>query len=317
MKNLLFLLLLAMGCSTMIVKAQTDRNLSATTDNNAIPSMAGESYETADDDTKPKKESYRPESPDEQAGKPLVIDGIYERTIGKERKILPYEDIREADVFWQKRIWRMIDTRQKMNEIFVTPTAPFIKILLDVAQKHEDAYIFSDEDFTVQTKMSEVQQTLGSIDTIRVIDPETYEETIEVVTNEFNWEAVQSYRLKEDWVFDEESSRMIVRILGIAPIMDVIDDNGNYRGQRAMFWAYYPSFRQYLVTKETFNRQNDGIRLTWEDVLEARMFSSFIVKESNIQDRRIKDYATGRDALIESERIRNELFEREHNLWSY
>lgn len=316
MKNLLFLLLLTIGCSTIVVKAQTDRNLSATTDNITTP-IAGESYETADDDTKPKKESYRPESPEEQAGKPLVIDGIYERKIASQRKILPYEDIREADVFWQKRIWRLIDTRQKMNQVFVTPTNPFINVLLDITKQHDDALLFTDEEFTAQTNINEVEQTLGSIDTIMVIDPVTYEEKMEIVSNEFNWEAVQSYRLKEDWVFDEESSRMIVRILGIAPIMDVIDDNGNYRGQRAMFWAYYPSFRQYLVTKETFNRQNDGVRLTWEDLLEARMFSSFIVKESNIQDRRIKDYATGRDALIESERIKHELFEKEHNLWSY
>lgn len=315
MKNFLFLLLLAIGCSTMIVSAQTDKSTIAT-NNNTITPIVGESYETADD-TKPKKESYRPEAPEEQAGKPLVIDGIYERTIAKERKILAYEDIREADVFWQKRIWRLIDTRQKMNQIFVTPSAPFIDILLDITKKHNDAYIFTDEDFTTPTNINEVEQTLGGVDTIMVIDPVTYEETMQVVTNQFDWTSVQAYRLKEDWVFDEESSRMIVRILGIAPIMDVIDDNGNYRGQRSMFWAYYPSFRKYLVTRETFNRQNDGVRLTWEDVLEARMFSSFIVKESNIQDRRIQDYSTGRDALMESERIKNELFEMEHNLWSY
>ncbi len=315
MKNVLFLLLLSMCCWTTIAEAQTNPNLTATI--NAGEPISGESYETVDDDTKPKKESYRPESPEKQAGQPKVIDGIYERTIAKERKILPYEDIREADVFWQKRIWRLIDTRQKMNEIFVAPNAPFIKILLDIVKNQEDAYIFTDEDFASPTNIQEVEQTLGSIDTIMVVDPVTHKEEMQVVTNEFNWEAVQSYRLKEDWVFDEESSRMIVRILGIAPIMDVIDDNGNYRGQRAMFWAYYPSFRKYLVKHETFNRQNDGVRLTWEDVLEARMFASFIVKESNIQDKRIKDYATGRDALMESERIKHELFEKEHNLWSY
>ncbi|MGB0932131.1 MAG: hypothetical protein ACPGVB_15210, partial [Chitinophagales bacterium] len=81
--------------------------------------------------------------------------------------------------------------------------------------------------------------------------------------------------------------------------------------------AYYPSFRKYLVNIKTFNRKNDGVRLTWDDILEARMFASNIIKESNIFDRRIKDYAVGKDALMEAERIHRELFEKEHNLWSY
>lgn len=248
---------------------------------------------------------------------PIVRDGIYDKISVKEKKILAYDDIREADVFWQKRIWRVIDTQQKMNLPFIYPEQPFIQVLLEIINKNPDARMFLDDSFTTITTQQDMDQRLNSVDTIFVIDPVTYEEKQEVVRNEFNWTAVKQFRLKEDWVFDEESSTMVTRILGLAPIRDVIDDNGNYRGQEAMFWIYYPEFRKYFINYETFNPQNDAMRLTWDDIFEMRFFASYIMKESNIQDRRIKDYATGRDALIESERVKMELFEKEHNLWSY
>jgi hypothetical protein len=51
--------------------------------------------------------------------------------------------------------------------------------------------------------------------------------------------------------------------------------------------------------------------------MESRMFSSYVIKESNVFDRRISEYASGIDALMESERVRNEIFEKEHDMWSY
>jgi len=47
------------------------------------------------------------------------------------------------------------------------------------------------------------------------------------------------------------------------------------------------------------------------------MFSSYIYKESNVYDRRISEYVTGIDALFEADRIKNEMFNYEQNLWEY
>jgi gliding motility associated protien GldN len=84
-----------------------------------------------------------------------------------------------------------------------------------------------------------------------------------------------------------------------------------------IFWAHYPSLRNQLVKQEVFNPRNDAIRFTWDDLFEMRMFSSYIYKESNVFDRRIQDYATGVDALRESDRIKQDIFNFEHDLWSY
>ena len=46
------------------------------------------------------------------------MDMIYKRQHIKEKKPIPYEPIREADIMWSKLVWRMIDLREKMNQPF-------------------------------------------------------------------------------------------------------------------------------------------------------------------------------------------------------
>jgi len=248
---------------------------------------------------------------------PLVQDGAYEKVRLKERQVLAYDHIREADVLWSKRVWRVIDTREKMNLTFSYPEQPFVGILLDIISKSDEAKIFVDDGFTLETSAEEVLNRLGASETVDIYNPVTEEYETKTVTNEFNPELISKIRIKEDWVFDEESSSMEVRILAIAPIVDEHDDNDNFRGERALFWAYYPSIRQDLARYEAYNPLNDAQRLTWEDLLEMRYFSSHIYKEGNVRDMRIKDYTSGVDILLESERIKRKIFEYEHDLWSY
>lgn len=255
-------------------------------------------------------------NPDED--KPL--DGVYERTIIKETPPLKYDHIREADVFWEKRIWRVLDVREKMNKPFVYPEAPFINIILDAATSDNPEitlYSTIDDKFSEALDPSEASTIGVSVDTIITFDPETFAEQMKVVRNELNWEDIKRFRIKEVWFFDEETSTMQVRILGIAPLREVFDDQGNFKYEQPMFWVYYPELRDVLARKEAFNPLNDAARMSWEDIFEMRYFSSYIYKESNVYDRRIQDYMSGVDILLESEKIKNEIFSFEHDLWSY
>ena len=55
-----------------------------------------------------------------QTGTP-VTDGIYNKTTITEKKPVPYPWVRESDVIWSRRVWRVIDVREKMNQPFYFP----------------------------------------------------------------------------------------------------------------------------------------------------------------------------------------------------
>lgn len=246
------------------------------------------------------------------------LDDVVERTTILEKRVLPYDNIREADLFWEKRIWRVIDVREKMNLPFAYPERPFFSILMDAAESGEiTVYDAEDDKFSSSLDPNEVASMGASIDTVTTFDPVTYEEKIQIVTNEINPEDVKRFRVKEVWFFDEESSTLQVRILGIAPLLDVKDENGNFKYEKPMFWVYYPTARELLARERVFNYGNDASPMSWEDLLEMRFFASFVYKESNVFDQRLQDYLSGVDLLLEGKNIEAEIFNFEHDLWSY
>ena len=251
---------------------------------------------------------------------PKPRDSAYPENIEEEREIIPYHFIREADVFWRKRIWREIDVREKMNLAFAYPGRTFSGLLLD-AIREQQLFVYEaglSDDFSKPLNVSELEKMLYRADTVPSISPFTGRDTILIVINEVNPEDVKVIRLKEDWIFDEGRSTMTVRILGICPVIDRRDQTtGEILGKLPLFWVYYPDARQLLANHYAFNPYNDAVQLSWEEILENRMFSSYVVKESNVYDRRIQDYAAGIDAVLEAERLKYELFKKEHELWTY
>ena len=115
---------------------------------------------------------------------------------------------------------------------------------------------------------------------------------------------------------------MVVRIVGLAPVKDVYGDDGQFRGQQAMFWLYYPEIRNVLAKYEVFNPENDMFRYTWDEFFEGRKFASKIYKVSNPLDSKFEEMfgndARGKmEALYESQRTADEIFNKEHDMWVY
>lgn len=249
------------------------------------------------------------------------LDDVVRRTMIFENRVLPYEPLREADIPWERRIWRVIDVREKINLPFTYPVQPFFSIIADAAQSGE-IKVFKDENFKEMMTPEEVTGKLNKIDTVLIFNIETYEDEVRIVPNPINPEDIKKYRVKEVWFFDKESSRMQVRILGIAPIQDVYDEEtGIFKYPIPLFWVYYPEAREALSRYQVFNEYNDAAPGTWYDLFEQRRFSSYIYKQSNVLDFRLDDYfieeGSGVNRLMESERIKSELFNWEHDLWSY
>ena len=254
------------------------------------------------------------------AKKQKPIDGIVERKTVKDRMVLEYAPIRENDILWEKRIWREIPTFEKMNLPFRYPEMPFFDILKDGIESGQIvAYSADDDKFTTRLAQEQLALQFYRKDTIEVVDPDNENLfTTKVVETEINSSLINRYRIKEVWFFDTNLSTMRTRILGIAPIKEEFDENGNFLFEYPLFWIYYPHCREYLSEFPVFNQYgNDKQTMTWEDLFEMRFFASYITKESNVQDRRLQDYLSGRDLLLEADKIKQEIFNYEHDLWSY
>ena len=126
--------------------------------------------------------------------------------------------------------------------------------------------------------------------------------------------------IKEDWFFDKQRGVMDSRIisLGINVVPKKADGTDNEDvGCTNWIWIYFPEWRQFFANNEVFNVDNDAERRTYEDVFWKRQYNSQITRESNVYDRKISDYAKGIDALLESERVKNDIFKLEHDWWQF
>lgn len=311
---------------------------------------------------------------------PGVLDGVYVQEHVPTKKVIPYEFVREADVAWSKRVWRMIDLREKFNHHLYYPldelrpgegtdyvwrknptrwslwTVIRYHILtgdLTIYGTHDpDWYEWADGDLfkypiTADKYGSDPNGTpetdsvffeyiknggyLGTVDrstpleAIPSIEFPGSDSTVNGETQyyprEYKWiisSDIVAYQLKEDWFFDKERSVLDVRIIGIAPVIYKIDEmTGNVIGLEELFWLYFPECRYVFQNFFVQNKDNDAQRMSFDDVFWKRMFQSYIIKSTNLYDREIDSYKAGVDALLESERIKEEIFIFEHDLWNF
>lgn len=259
-----------------------------------------------------------------------VLDGAYIKENTLTRRVVPYPPLREADVMWSKRIWQVIDLREKINHPLYYPLdeinnrKSLFLVIKDALLKDGSITAYStgplgiDDEFKEPMLPSEVENLLSTIDTSYTEDLDTGEMVQVIQQIEVSPEDILQYKLKEDWYFDKQRSERYVRIIGISPRRAQYGEDGEFRGYRDLFWLYFPECRYEFANYDVFNRQNDAERRSFDDIFWKRQFNSYIVKEANVYgDRAIAEYTTGIDALLEAERIKEELFILEHDLWSY
>jgi gliding motility associated protien GldN len=267
--------------------------------------------------------------------KSLRNDASIELQLVKDRTPLAYEHIREDDAVYRQRVWRELDVHEKMNLPFVYKASEdngnqrFISILLNLIHAG-DVTAFNatiDDRFTTPMTFREIAENMvGKPKTIQIPDmtqdPDGSKGLTKdtVIQEEFNPDQVERYEIKEEWVFDKESSRMYVRILGIAPEKTIYNADGSFRAVTPIFWVYYPDLRPYLAKYEAYNGKNFGARMSWEELFESRMFSSRIVKSTidNPGDNYISAYIKDPILdLLEGDDIKDKIFNYEQDLWSY
>jgi gliding motility associated protien GldN len=252
------------------------------------------------------------------------MDGLFPTEDLANKEPIPNPTIRRADVMWSKRIWREIDFRQKFNQKFYFPIDPqqnwksFITIVLDGLKEGElTAYDISNTDeLLVPLTYNEIlaRETFEDHRVMRRPYP-PYEEFDTIIYTEFDPTKVMRLRIKEDWYFDRQRSQMMVRIQALCPVM--IKERNGEEITLPLFWISYQEARNLFANSMVFNNYNAAMRLSYDELFWKRLFDSYIYKEQNVYDRRISQYATGVDALLEAERIKVEMQRFEEDLWEY
>lgn len=222
------------------------------------------------------------------------------------------------DILWQKRVWREIDTREKLNAAFNTPNQSLWEcIQKGLATENFSGYDKIENAFTPLSTET-IHERLVYTDSITVRDPVTGQYEIKVVTNEIDPAKILRWRLEEVWYFDSRHSRLEARIIAIAPLLDQYDESGqNFKYTRPLFWLDFQSIRPWLAENAIFNNNNDHKQISWDDLFMMRRFSSYITQESDIHGRRLQDYLSGVDLLGKSTQIKESIHNREMDAWSY
>ncbi len=258
-----------------------------------------------------------------QVGSVSVVDGVFIRENNFNKRPVNYNFELESYMMWSKRVWRVIDLREKINHPFYYPIEPthsmrnLVTVIRDgICSGELTPYDPLSDEFDYRLETGEACVLGEKKDTLIELDDEG--NPILIPINEpFPTQNIRRLRIKEDWFFNSKRSVLDVRIIGICPVEEMYDEMGEYKGDRLLYWMYMPELRHTIANSPAPNPHSDVERRTYDDLLNKRKFSSYIMKESNVYGRSISKYKQNIEALLESKRIESTIFTYEQDLWEY
>ena len=236
---------------------------------------------------------------------------------------IPYGYVDDRDILWSKVVWEFIDLNQKINLPYYFPIdttnlsvdrrSLFHTILKGIKQgKIKEAY--SDSFFTSKITKEEIAQRLVNVRT-----ENGFTDTFRIQT-----EDVAGYMIKGMWYFDKRQGELKYRLIALSPMgkdvqtlgVENIEDEELYE----LFWVFFPSIRDVLHDAKVFNPKNAVQPISFDHLLNARRFSSTIIKQENVYgNRAVADYVRGNSLfqLLEADRIKEDIRNKEIDMWNY
>ncbi|MER3375348.1 MAG: gliding motility protein GldN [Allomuricauda sp.] len=251
---------------------------------------------------------------------------------------LEYGYVDDRDILWSKTVWEIIDLDERVNFPLYYPTdtigigkdrRSLYHVLMKNIRNGKLTEVYTDSYFTEKRKLEDLSATLSKIDTTD-LGYEQYnagEQISPEFINKRDLTAadIEEYRIKGIWYFDKRQGELKYRLLGIAPVapdVNFIDDESVDPGQNKveLFWVWYPAARKILHDAKVYNQRNSARPISFDMLLNARRFNGVIYKEENVhEDREIDDYIFDNSLfqLLEAQRIKEQIRDREQDMWAY
>ena len=269
-------------------------------------------------------------------------------TDGKSSRVTPmsYGYIDEKDIFKSVYVWEVIDLNDKINQPFYynmensfsRQNKSLYNVLLDAALSGEIKEVYDDEDFTMKLSPEGIRQRLvyerlddAALDILesgRQLTPEEVRQYTDI--SETKTDKVKMIKIFGMWFIDKRDAQLKYRPLGIAAMGPdpTIQGRVGPDGQPLagadelidLFWIFYPSARDVLANNMIYNGKNASADISFDDVINARRFSSVIYKSSiGVGDGKIEDYVprNAEEQIEESNRIREAILAMENEMWNY
>ena len=238
-----------------------------------------------------------------------------------------------------KTVWEIIDLDERVNFPMYYPTdtigigadrRSLYHVLMKNIKNGKLTDVYTDSYFTEKLAgLEDIEATLQKVDTTD-LGYEQYnagEQISEEFINRRDIGAadIEEFRIKGIWYFDKRQGELKYRMLGIAPVapdVNFIDDESVDPNENKveLFWVWYPSARQILHDAKVYNERNSARPISFDMLLNARRFNGVIYKEENVHgDREINDYIFDNALfqLLEANRIKENIRDREQDMWAY
>ncbi|MBR4738676.1 MAG: gliding motility protein GldN [Bacteroidales bacterium] len=265
-----------------------------------------------------------------------TADDIYVSTLERQRRPIPFPNLRESDVVWSTMLWKTLDLNELYNQFIYYPIEnPDPSGKKSLAYTLWDAIvageipIYEDDQLTIPIDNEKFVKQYTKPDTILLEigydddDNELYQTIIR--PREFDGAEIYQYSVREAWFVGRQDTRQDSRRLALAPLKQSYHKFANteeeiYLGRLPLFWVpmQNPTVRRLLARYSAYPNDNNLVgQPSWDWIFIHQRYTAFITRESNIYSRAINHYLTGEDALDQADLIEDKLYDIENDLWDY
>ena len=260
-------------------------------------------------------------------------------------EFVDYEYVDDKNILWSKVVYEFIDLNERLNFPLLFPVndtkyddtrKSLWRVIKENIEngKISEVYDSNNDNFTEASRIvgkdsTDLEANIYKNYNITDIYKSKYVPESFVPREVASSADIFGYVIKGMWYFDKIHAELRYRLLAIQPYgKDLKTSVDGEETETGYFWIWYPSIREILDDHLVFNDKNNNNRVSFDELLINRRFSSYIYKYDNVYgDREIREYIRQRDnesyaqwqtrIVMESERIKKEILDFEIDMWGY